>query len=102
MWDLCESLIVYILLSIFHPYQVNNLFIIPVWCCIFLTKLIHIDSLYLVGLDRMKVLEKAKSIDIIMCHNKMMIGSEFVNVNTVKKTLQKLTFYLLNFDKQYV
>ncbi len=50
----------------------------------------------------MKVLEKAKSIDIIMCHNKMMIGSEFVNVNTVKKTLQKLTFYLLNFDKQYV
>ncbi len=52
----------------------------------FNTKLIHIDSLYLVGLERLKVLEKAKSIDIIMCHNKMIIGSEFANVNIVKNT----------------
>ncbi len=48
------------------------------------TKLIHIDSLDLAGLERLKVLEKAKLIEIIMCHNKMMIDSKFANVNTVR------------------
>ncbi len=67
-----------------HPYQVKNNYYTSVWCCIFFTKLSHIDSSYLVGLERLKVLEKAKSIDIIMCHNKMIIGSEFANVNIVK------------------